>query len=121
MSRTFSSWTRETGGARGGRGRERRGREEAGDLAALRRLLDLEPLLAGDRAVVRARDLAFGELVQAQGEPLGEPAVVDEDDRGAVLVDEAEQLGVDRRPDRRRRQALLSFEDRSRGLTPRRG
>ena len=42
----------------------------------------------------------LGELVQPQREPLGEPAVVDEDDRRAVLLDELEDRRVDRRPDR---------------------
>ena len=37
---------------------ERRGGDQAGDLALLQQLLDLEPLLARDRAVVGARDLA---------------------------------------------------------------
>ena len=37
---------------------ERRGGDEARDLAALEQLLDLDPLLARERAVVRARDLA---------------------------------------------------------------
>ena len=39
-------------------------------------------------AVVRAGDLLLGELVQPQREPLGEPAVVDEDDGRAVLAHE---------------------------------
>ena len=51
---------------------------------------------------MRAGDLRLGELVQAQGEPLREAAVVDEDDRRPVLADELEQRGVDRRPDRAR-------------------
>ena len=42
------------------------------------------------------------ELVEPQREPLGEATVVHEDDRRAVLLDEAQQLGVDRRPDRAR-------------------
>ena len=79
---------------------EARGRDEARDLPRLQQLLDLDPLLARERAVVGARDLLFGELVQAEREPLGEPAVVDEDDRRAVLAHEPEQLGVDGRPDR---------------------
>ena len=36
---------------------ERRGRNEAGELAGLEELLDHEALLAGERAVVRASDL----------------------------------------------------------------
>ena len=70
------------------------------------------PLLAGDRAVVRARDLFLGELVQPQRQPLGEPAVVDEDDRRAVLLDEAQQLRVDRRPDRGRVALAAGAEQR---------
>ena len=58
-------------------------------------------LLARERAVVRAGDLLLGELVEPQREPLGEAAVVDEDDRRAVRSHELEQRRVDRRPDRR--------------------
>jgi hypothetical protein len=79
---------------------ERGGGHETRQLARLEHLLDDEALLAGHRAVVGAGDLALGELVQAQGQSLGAPAVVDEDDRRAVGLDEAEQLGVDGRPDR---------------------
>ena len=63
---------------------ERRGCDEARDLPALQQLLDLEPLLAGKGAVVGPRDLFLGQLVEPQRQPLGEPAVVDEDDRRAV-------------------------------------
>ena len=42
----------------------------------------------------------LGELVEAQREALGAAAVVDEDDRRAVLADQLEHLRVDRRPDR---------------------
>ena len=46
--------------------------------------------------------LAFAvrQLVQALGEPLGGAAVVDEDDGRGVFLDQLQQLGVDRRPDR---------------------
>ena len=64
---------------------ERRGRDEAGDLAGLEQLLDDDPLLARERAVVRARELLLGELVDAEREPLRQAPVVDEDDRRAVL------------------------------------
>ncbi len=49
---------------------------------------------------MRSRHFLLGELVQAQGEPLGQPAVVHEDDRRAVRAHELEQRGIDRRPDR---------------------
>ena len=77
----------------------RRG-DEGGDLATFEELFDLDALLTRQRAVVRAGDLALRELVQPQGKPLGQPAVVDEDDRRAVALDELQELGVDRRPDR---------------------
>ena len=64
-----------------------------GDLAALQQLLDLDALLARERAVVGPGDLALGELVEPEGEALGEATVVDEDDRRAVRLDELEQLG----------------------------
>ena len=79
---------------------ERRGGDEAGDPARLQVVLDEDALLAGEAAVVGARDLALGELVQPQREPLGQAAVVDEDDRRAVRLDEREQLRVHRGPDR---------------------
>ena len=50
---------------------ERGGRDEARQLAGLELLLDDEPLLARERAVVRAGDRLLGELVQPQREPLG--------------------------------------------------
>ncbi len=70
---------------------------------ALQQLLDLEPLLARQRAVVSARDFLLSQLVEAQGEPLGQAAVIDEDDRRAMLLDELDDPRVDRRPDRLRR------------------
>ena len=44
--------------------------------------------------------LASASSLQPQGEPLGEPPVVDEDDRRAMLLDEPEQARIDRGPDR---------------------
>jgi hypothetical protein len=78
---------------------ERRGGDETRDPPGLQQLLHLHTLLARERAVVGAGQLLFGELVQAERETLGEPAVVDEDDRRAVLADELEDRGVDRGPD----------------------
>ena len=79
---------------------EARGRHQARQLARLQQVLDHEPLLARQRAVVGAGDRLLGQLVEAQREPLGAAAAVDEDQRAAVLLDEVEQLGVDRGPDR---------------------
>ncbi len=81
---------------------EARRRDEAGDATGLEILLDELALLAGERAVVRSRDLLLGKLVEAQSEPLGEAPVVDEDDRRTVRAHEPQDLGVDRRPDRAR-------------------
>ncbi len=78
---------------------EARCRDEARDAPRFQILLDEHALFARERAVVGARELALGELVQTQREPFGETAVVDEDDRRPVRLDEPEDLGVDRRPD----------------------
>ncbi len=75
---------------------QRRGRDEAWQLAGLEHLLDDEALLARERAVVGAGDVArrlaigeigIGELVEPQREALGAASGVDEDDRRAVLLD----------------------------------
>ena len=76
------------------------GGDEARNPPRFQILLDDHPLLARQRAVVRPRDLFLGQLVQPHREPLGQPPVVDEDDRRAVLLDELEDRRVDRRPDR---------------------
>src|SRR5262249_52271797 len=77
-----------------------RGGDKAWDPPCLEVLLDHDPLLAGEAAVVGAGDLALGELVQPQRKALGEPAVVDGDDRRPGGLDELEELGVHRGPDR---------------------
>src|SRR5207248_3648154 len=66
------------------------------------------PRLARQGAMVSARDFLLGELVEAQREPRGQAAVVDEDDRRAVRADELDERRVDRRPDRTRLPALLA-------------
>ena len=58
-------------------------------------------MLRGTAVGLFAADLRLllgGELVEAHGKPLGAAAVVHEDDRRAVLLDEREQLGIDRGP-----------------------
>ena len=97
--------------------RLRRG-DEARDPPGLQVLLDHHPLLARERAVVGARDLFLGQLVQPQREPLGEAAVVDEDDRRAVLLDELEDRRVDRGPDRARRRLVARRPSRRRRSRP---
>ena len=100
---------------------ERRRGHEARQLARLQHLLDDEPLLARERAVVGARDvgglvLVTRQLVQPHRQALGAAAVVHEHDRGLVRLDQLEQLGVDRRPDRAPRRAAV----RRAGRGPRR-
>src|ERR1019366_5883218 len=79
---------------------QRAGGHQAGELACLEQLLDLGALLARERAVVGTGDLLLGELVEAQGDPLGGAPVVDEHDRGGVGENLLEQVRVDGGPDR---------------------
>ena len=76
-----------------GRGDERR------EPPGLEVLLDGQPLLAGDAAVMGPDQVLAGELVQPLGEPFAQPPAVGEDDRAAVAPDELEDPRVDRRPD----------------------
>jgi hypothetical protein len=73
-----------------------------GNPAGLQVLLDHEPLLARERAVMRAGDLVLGELVQAHRQPLRETPVVHEHDCRPVRTHELEQRRVDGGPDRAR-------------------
>ena len=107
---------------------EAAGGDDAGEAAALEVVLDDRPLLLGDRAVVGLGDDDLGsgarsglghdlgrllaglrqvaagpvggDLVEARGQPLGEAAGVGEDDGGAVLLDEVDDVLLDVRPDR---------------------
>ncbi len=74
----------------------------AGQAAGLELLLDQHALLGGQAAVVGAGDLLLCQLVEPQGQPLGQPAVVDEHDRRAVRAHQVEDGGVHGRPDRAR-------------------
>ena len=74
--------------------------------AGLERVLDLDALLARERAVVRAHERLARQLVERAGEPLGQAAAVDEDQRRAVRADQLEQARVDRGPDRGAHRAL---------------
>src|SRR3954465_6767448 len=65
--------------------------------------------------MMRTRDLLLRELLETQRKPLGEAAVVDEDDRRAMGFDELQDLRGDRRPDRARR-ALGAAPRRPTGL-----
>ena len=56
--------------------------------------------------MVSARERLAGELVEAERQSFGSAPVVDEDQRGAVLLDQLQQLGVHRGPDRLARRLL---------------
>ena len=65
---------------------ERAGGDETGELARLEQLLDLRALLQRQRPMMCTRNIRLSELVQAQRDPLGRAAVVDEHDRRVVLA-----------------------------------
>ncbi len=67
--------------------------------SGLELFLDLDPLLACERAVMGSHQFLACQLVELVGQPLGQPARVAEDDRGVVLADELQDLRVDCRPD----------------------
>ena len=75
--------------------------DQRGEPPGLELLLDLEPLLAGDAAVMGPDQLLAGQLVEPLGQPLRQPPAVGEDDRAAVAADQLEDPRVDRRPDAR--------------------
>ncbi len=85
---------------------ERGGGDERGQAAGLERVFDLEPLLAGDRAVVGAGDRLARQLVERGRQTLGEPPAVDEHDRRTVRPHQLEQARMDRRPDRAAREGI---------------
>ena len=93
---------------------ERRGGDDARQRARLERLLDLAARLARERAVVRARDGLLAQLVEAQRQPLGHAAAVDEHDRRVVRAHELEQLGVERGPERVRAAVVRALHVRQR-------
>ena len=100
---------------------QRGGGHQAGQLARLEQVLHHQPLLAREGAVVgagdRGRRLAVArQLVQPQRQALGAAAVVHEDDRGAVLLDQRQQLGVDGRPDRAPGGARVALHVRELGV-----
>ncbi len=80
---------------------EAAGGDERRQPSGLELLLDLEPLLSRDAAVVGTNEVLAGELVEALGQPFREAPAVGEHDRGAVLTDQLQDPGVDGRPDAR--------------------
>ena len=94
---------------------ERRGGDDARQRARLEGLLDLAARLARERAVVSAGDRLLRKLVEAEREPLGHAAAVDEDDRRVVRPHELEQLRVERRPERVRPAVVRALHVLQRG------
>ena len=82
--------------------------DQRGEPSGFELLLDLEPLLAGDAAVMRPDELLAGELVESLGEALREPTAVGEHDRAAMASDQLEDPRVDGRPDARPQVAARS-------------
>src|SRR5215831_5405215 len=77
---------------------ERSGRHQRLELAVLEPLLGVETLLLGEAAVMRP------DLVLAHA--LGHPARVDEDERGAMRLDQPRETIVDLLPDLSRHHGL---------------
>ena len=67
---------------------ERRGRDERLEVAGAQPRLDPVAAVLRQAAVVRGDDVVAEALAELVREPLGEPAGVDEHERGAVLADE---------------------------------
>ncbi len=78
---------------------EARGRDQRRQPPGLQFLLDLDALLAGDTAVMRADKLLAREFVESLGQPFAQPPAVGEHDRAAVAADKVQDPRVDRRPD----------------------
>ena len=67
---------------------ERRGGDQRLEVAGAQPRLDPVPALLREAAVVRGDDVVAEPLAELVREPLGQPAGVDEHERGAVLADE---------------------------------
>ena len=83
-------------------------RDDAAQPSRLEGLFDLTPLLFADRAVVSTSEQVVGlgsqlvDLVEASGQPFGEPPRVREHDCRAVIQHAIDDVFFDVRPDRRR-------------------
>ena len=92
---------------------ERARGHERGQPAGLELFLDLEPLFAGDAAVVGPDELLPGELVEALRQPFAQATAVGEHDGAAMALDQIEDRRVDGRPDAR---AQVRADGRAAGL-----
>ncbi len=80
---------------------QRRGGDQRLDAAGLQQVLHLAARLARERTMVRPHERLAGELVQRTREAFREPAAVDEDQGGAMRVNQLQQARVDGAPDGR--------------------
>ncbi len=85
---------------------EGRGGNNAAQLTALEAVLDLDSLLTGHRAVVGLGPIPRRPAVDFGGESLRQAAAVDEEQGRAIVEHQAQQLGVDGRPDRTARSVV---------------
>ena len=77
---------------------ERGGRHQRLELAVLEPLLGVEALLLGQAAVVRGHVLGADPLRQLARHPLRHPAGIDEDQRGAMRLDQVRETLIDLLP-----------------------
>ncbi len=78
---------------------ERRSGDERSQLTGFQQVLDLDALRAREGSMMGPHQRFAGQLVQRARETFGEPAAVDEDQRGPVRTNQLQQPRVDRRPD----------------------
>ena len=77
---------------------QRRRGNQAAKLAGLEQALDLEPLLAGNAAVVALCDLMTDMVIEPQGQAFAKPAAICEDKHRAAAFHELQQVFDKRRP-----------------------
>ena len=78
---------------------ERGGGDERRDLSGLEQIFDLGARLPRERPVMRAHQRLAGQLVERAGQPLGQPAAVDEQQRRLMRANQLEQTRMDGGPD----------------------
>ena len=92
----------------------KRGRgAEGANLAGLQLLFDDGALRRGERAMVCAGDGLTGEFIQRAGQPLGNLAAIDKENRGVALANDFKQAGMNRIPDRHAARHLRGWPRRN--------
>ncbi len=85
---------------------KRRGGDQAANQAHLELVFNFFALRDGDAAVVGAHQRFAGEFVDGAGNALCQPAIIDENQRGPMRLDQLKQLRMDGAPDRWPHRAL---------------